>query len=390
MPLNEEETRIRLVEPKLRSAGWADSQIAREFYYDRNVVYTRGRIYFIGDETRRREPRRVDYVLRYTDSFPIAVVEVEPESKPPNAGLEQAKSYACDLGVPFAYSTNGHGIVEYDFFTHSSRSLNKFPSPDELWNRWVINTGLTEPLKVSERQRDYLSRLEEKWRNPLLHPYCPENLCGKKPFYFQEVANRRVIERIMKGQKRILLNMATGTGKTFVAFQIVWKLIKSGWLQNLHPDRPARILYIADRVFLRDQAYNTFSPFAQTGSGDPRFLIEGHPPNLNRSLYFGIYQTLWSEDEKGVRLFQKFPRDFFDLVIVDECHRSGFGTWREILDHFETAIHLGMTATPKQDENIDTYAYFCLEEPEIAIDPEDPSKGFLETPCLPLQYGTGN
>ena len=134
----------------------------------------------------------------------------------------------------------------------------------------------------------------------------------------------------MRGQRRVLLAMATGTGKTFVAFQIVWKLIKSGWLKRRHPGRPARVLFLADRIVLRDQAYNTFSPFAD-GTNDPRYTIEGHPPNLNRDLYFGIYQTLWSEDENGVRLFKKFPRDFFDLVIIDECHRSGWGTWREIL-----------------------------------------------------------
>ena len=134
----------------------------------------------------------------------------------------------------------------------------------------------------------------------------------------------------MRGQRRVLLAMATGTGKTFVAFQIVWKLIKSGRLKRRHPERPVRVLFLADRIMLRDQAYNTFSPFAD-GTNDPRYTIEGHPPNLNRDLCFGIYQTLWSEDENGVRLFKKFPRDFFDLVIIDECHRSGWGTWREIL-----------------------------------------------------------
>ncbi len=389
MPLNEEETKIRLVEPKLKAARWTDSQIAREYYYHRNVRYTHGRIFLVGEDARRREPRRVDYVLRYTDSFIIAVVEAEPESRSSDAGLEQAKDYARDLDVPFAYATNGHGIVEYDFFTHSSRTLQQFPTPDELWNRWVENTHSTDLALAAEIRAEYLAGLQAKWRDPLLHPYCPERLCGKQPFYFQEVAIRRILERIMRGQERVLLNMATGTGKTFVAFQIVWKLIKSGWLQRRHLDRPARVLYLADRIFLRNQAYNTFAPFAQERSGDPRHLIEGHPPNLNRDLYFGIYQTLWSEDENGVRLFQKFPRDFFDLVIIDECHRSGFGTWREILDHFASAIHFGMTATPKQDENIDTYAYFCAEEPEVAIDPENPSKGKWRPPAYRYSMGRG-
>lgn len=202
------------------------------------------------------------------------------------------------------------------------------------------------------------------------------------------MAIREVIKRLVRGQKRVLLTMATGTGKTFVAFQIFWKLVKSGWLQRRHPDRPGRVLFLADRVVLRDQAYNTFAPFAD-GTSEPRFKIEGHPANLTRDLYFGIYQTLWSPDEAGKRLFEKFPRDFFDLVIIDECHRSGFGTWREILDHFESAIHLGMTATPKQDENIDTYAYFCAEEPEVAIDPRDPTRGTWRPPAYQYSLGQG-
>jgi len=148
------------------------------------------------------------------------------------------------------------------------------------------------------------------------------------------------------------------------------------------------VLFLADRVVLRDQAYNAFAPFAD-GTSEPRYKIEGHPPNLTRDLYFGIYQTLWSPDDEGRRLFEKFPPDFFDLVIIDECHRSGFGTWREILDHFGSAIHLGMTATPKQDENIDTYAYFCAEEPEVAIDPEHPERGTWRPPAYQYSLGRG-
>jgi type I restriction enzyme R subunit len=202
------------------------------------------------------------------------------------------------------------------------------------------------------------------------------------------VAINQIVRRLMRGQRRVLLTMATGTGKTFVAFQTVWKLVRSGWLNRLHTDRPGRVLFLADRVVLRDQAYNNFSPFAD-GTSDPRFVIQGHPPNLNRDLYFGIYQTLWSEDEQGRRLFQRFPRGFFDLVIIDECHRSGFGTWREILDHFESAIHLGMTATPKQDESVDTYDYFCREEPEAAADPDDPTRGTWHPPAYQYSLGQG-
>jgi type I restriction enzyme R subunit len=382
---NEADTRATLVDPKLKAAGWEDTQIKREYYYQRDHQYTHGRVILVGDRIRRGEPRRVDYLLRLSDAFPIAVIEAKAESEPVEAGLEQAKSYARDLGLAFAYATNGNRILEFDFFTNTSRELERFPSPRELWERWQKNIGGVEPFEVAESPAEYGA---DRRSNPLLFPYCPEDRCGKVPFYFQEVAIREVVKRVMQGRKRVLLTMATGTGKTFVAFQIVWKLIKSGWLQRRHPDRPARVLFLADRLVLRDQAYNTFAPFAD-GTSEPRFKIEGHPPNLTRDLYFGIYQTLWSPDENGVRLFEKFPPDFFDLVIIDECHRSGFGTWREILDYFGSAIHLGMTATPKQDENIDTYAYFCAEEPEVFIDPEHPERGTWRPPAYQYSLGQG-
>lgn len=356
-----------------------------------NYQYAPGKIILVGDKVKRGKSKRVDYLLRYTDGFPIAVLEAEPEDGSPESDLEQAKGYASDLGLSFAYASNGHRILEYDFFTHTSRELTEFPTPQELWSRWKENTRLEQPSTGRLREAPVVygvPREGERLSNPLLYPYCPEDKCGKRPYYFQERAIREVILRIMRGQKRILLTMATGTGKTFVAFQIVWKLINSGWLQRRHTERPARVLFLADRIVLRDQAYNTFSPFA-TGTSDPRYLIEGHPPNLNWDLYFGIYQTLWSPDESGERLFEKFPKDFFDLIIIDECHRSGWGTWREILDHFSSAIHLGMTATPKQDENVDTYAYFCAEEPEVAIDSEHPERGTWRSPAFQYSLGQG-
>jgi type I restriction enzyme R subunit len=379
---NEADTRATLIDPKLRAAGWTDQQITREHYYQKDLQYTRGRIIPEGESARKGQPRKVDYLLRITEAFPIAVVEAKAESEIAESGLEQAKRYALDLRLAFAYATNGREIIEYDFFTNSSRNLERFPSPQELLERWQQNTGMPSPSELPPtdfRNRDL---------NPLLYPYCPESLCRNRPFYFQEVAIREVIKRIIWGRRRVLLTMATGTGKTFVAFQIVWKLIKSGWLERRHPDRPARVLFLADRLVLRDQAYNAFAPFAD-GINEPRLKVEGHPPNLTRDLYFAIYQTLWSPDEAGRRLFQKFPRDFFDLVIIDECHRSGFGTWREILDHFASALHLGMTATPKQDENVDTYAYFCAEEPEVLIDPEDPERGTWRPPAYQYSLGQG-
>jgi len=383
---NEADTRAILIDPMLKAAGWTDTQVKREYYYQRDYRYTEGRIILVGDRTRRGASRKVDYLLRVTETLPIAVVEAKAEGESAEAGLEQAKRYAQELGLNFAYATNGHEIIEYDFFTCSSRTLKKFPSPQELLTRWYQNTGL--PCPSEKETESFSSDLAAKHSDPLLHPYCPEHLCSKRPLYYQEVAVREVLKRVLGGRKRILLAMATGTGKTFVAFQIAWKLIKSKWFERQHPDRPGRLLFLADRIVLRDQAYNVFSPFSD-GKTEPRFKIEGYPPSLSRDLYFGIYQTLWSPVEGGVRLYQKFPSDFFDLVIIDECHRSGFGTWREILEHFGGAIHLGMTATPKQDENVDTYAYFCSEEPEVAIDPDNPARGRWRPPAYQYSLGQG-
>ena len=307
MPLNEADTRARLIDPQLEAAGWAAGQIGREHFYRRDVQYTDGRIVLRGERPHRRAARKIDYVLRYTEGFPIAVVEAKAEAEAPEAGLEQAKTYAVDLAVPFAYAANGHRILGYDRFTRQSRELAAFPPPDELWQRWVTNTGLSEPGDAPQlREARVLyapDAAAERRRNPLLHPFCPESATGKTPRYFQEAAVHAVIQRAMRGQRRILLTLATGTGKTFIAFQVAWKLIRSGWLKRRHPDRPARILFLADRVVLRDQAYKTFAPFATEGS-DPRSLIEGGTPNLHRDLYFGIYQTLWLEGEDG----RRFPR----------------------------------------------------------------------------------
>ncbi len=391
MPLNEADTRARLIDPRLEAAGWGAGQIAREHHYRRDVQYTPGRIVLRGNQVHRRTGRQVDYLLRYS-GFPIAVVEAKSEGEPPEAGLEQAKGYARDLGVPFVYATNGHQVLEYDYFIRQSRELAAFPAPGDLWQRWVGNTGLadlSDQRRVAEVRATYdPDAAEARRRNPLLHPYCPSSLTGKEPRYFQETAITRVLERAMRGQKRILMTMATGTGKTFVAFQIVWKLLRSGWLHRRHPDRPARVLFLADRVVLRDQAYNAFSPLAGQ-SGDPRHRIVGRPLPTHYDVYFGIYQSLWGEDDTGQRLYQAFPPDFFDLVVIDECHRSGWGTWREILDYFAEAIHLGMTATPKRTDNVDTYAYFCAEEPEVWVDADDPAQGKRQAPAYEYSLGQG-
>ncbi|MEM7118167.1 MAG: DEAD/DEAH box helicase family protein [Chloroflexota bacterium] len=394
MTYNEADTRANLIDPQLNIAGWTRSQVTREHYYRPDHTYTAGRVVLRGDRAERQNPRRVDYLLRYTDSFPIAVVEAKAEGESALSGLQQAKDYARDLGVSFAYTTNGRSLIEWDAFTNTTQDLAHFPSPDDLWERWRLNTDLDQP----PAKKDFLRRAGElrhiyrapdaqaRRRNPLLHPYAPPDVTrGKEPRYFQEVAIKEVLLRIMRGQQRILLTMATGTGKTFTAFQIVWKLLKSGWLQT--NGRSARILFLADRVVLRNQAYNAFGPFASSSS-DPRFLLDGQRRlSFNRDLYFAIYQNLWSDAAKGKRVFEQFDADFFDLIIIDEAHRSGWGSWKEILDHFHTAIHLGMTATPKQDESIDTYGYFCAEEPAIPV--SEDGQATTRRPAYSYSLGQG-
>jgi len=319
--LNEAETRAKLVDPLLHACEWKEEMIKRE------MRITEGKI--IDEYGNRKDALKPDYILFLERYFPIAVVEAKEEAKHHASGLQQAKRYAKMLNLPFAYSTNGHKIEEYDFITKKQKTLDKFPSPQELWRRyslWKFN-------RISSINKE---------ENPILYPY--KIVQNKTPRYYQIAAIRNIIEAFLKGKKRILLTMATGTGKTEVAFWIVWKLYNTRKLR--------RVLYIADRIMLRDQAYNRFEPF-----GDIREIIkEGRTPKI-RDIYFATYQTLYSE-KNGKRLYQEYPSDFFDMVIIDECHRSGYGRWKEILDYFKNAVHFGMTATPKRDENIDTYAYF--------------------------------
>jgi len=319
--LNEIDTRAKLIDPKLYESGWTEDLIRRE------LKITEGRI--IDDYGNRKEGLRPDYILFLERYFPIAVVEAKEESKHHAAGIQQAKRYAEMLNVPFAYSTNGHKIEEYDFTTKKQTTLDKFPSPQELWERYSL-WKFNRPLPFD---RD---------KNPLLYPY--KIVRNKTPRYYQIAAVKNILEAFLNGKKRILLTMATGTGKTEVAFWVAWKLYNT--------KKVRRILYIADRVMLRDQAYNRFEPFENARE----IIKEGQAPKI-RDIYFATYQTLYSEKD-GKKLYREYPPDFFDMVIIDECHRSGYGRWKEILDYFKDAVHFGMTATPKRDDNIDTYAYF--------------------------------
>lgn len=331
--LNEADTCRKYVIPRLIQAGWDTDP--HSFTEQRN--FTDGRIIVVGDKPKRRKQKRADYLLRYTRDFTIAVVEAKPKYKKPGDGLQQAKEYAEILGLKFAYATNGEGIVEFDYATGKEQELSAFPSPQDLWSRYC------KAQKIED----------EPTRKRLLTPYY--HTPGKAPRYYQEIAINRSIEAILHGNRRVLLTMATGTGKTFVAFQICWKLWESGWNSRDEPRRP-RILYLADRnILIDDPKDKTFTPF-----GDARWKIENGEAIKSREMYFAIYQSL-AKDERRPGLFKEYSKDFFDLIVVDECHRGSArdeSNWREILEYFEPAYQLGMTATPQRDDNRDTYAYF--------------------------------
>jgi type I restriction enzyme R subunit len=329
MPLNEADTCRTYVLPKLYSAGWEDTQISEQ------KSFTDGRIMLAGNRAFRRPQKRADYLLRYRRDFPIAVVEAKAAYRTPGDGLQQAKEYAQILGLKFAYATNGHSIIEHDFLTGLDNELQGFPKPSELWAR------LTSAEKISEDVGDRL-----------LTPYY--HLSGKPARYYQEIAINLAMQCILQGRKRILLTLATGTGKTLVAFQICWKLTNCLWNRTGEHRRP-RILYLADRnILIDDPKDKTFAPF-----GEARHKIEGEAVK-SREMYFAIYQAI-AKDERRPGLYRDYPRDFFDLIIVDECHRGSArdeSNWREILEYFEPAFQIGMTATPLRHDNRDTYRYF--------------------------------
>lgn len=326
----EADTCRKYVLPKLYAAGWNDDQISEQ------KTFTDGRIVVVGSKCFRKKPKRADYLLRFKRDFMIAVVEAKASYKNPGDGLQQAKDYAETLGLKFAYSTNGHGIVEHDYLTGKDGDLDVFPSPDELWGR----------IRNAEHITDEI--IAERIISPCYH------LSGKSPRYYQEIAINRTVQAVLNGKKRILLNMATGTGKTVVVFQIIWKLWNTRWNRTGEHRRP-KILYLADRnILIDDPKDKIFTPF-----GDARWKIEGEAVK-SREIYFAIYQSL-AKDERRPGLYKEYAPDFFDLIIVDECHRGSSrdeSNWREILEYFEPAYQIGITATPLREDNRDTYRYF--------------------------------
>jgi type I restriction enzyme R subunit len=330
--MNEADTCRLYITPALQRSGW-DRDPHR---INEQVTFTDGRIVVVGQKARRREGKRADYILRYRPDMPLAVVEAKPDTEPVGTGMQQAKEYAEILGLKFAYATNGLDILEFDFTAGQERGLTSFPAPDELWTR------LTESNHLSADAAEHLLA-------PAYH------LSGKSPRYYQEVAINRTLQAVLQGRPRILLTMATGTGKTDVAFQICWKLWSSRWNRDGGYRRP-RILYLSDRsILIDDPKDKVFAPF-----GDARCKIENGIATKSREMYFAIYQAI-ARDERRPGLYREYDPGFFDLIIVDECHRGSANdesNWREILEYFQPAIQIGMTATPLREDNRDTYRYF--------------------------------
>jgi len=365
--MNEAQTRGEHIDPALMAAGWGvveGSRIQREYRL------TPGRIEGKG---RRGKPLIADYVLVYRNRK-LAVVEAKAWDRPLTEGVGQAKEYAGKLAVRFAYATNGQGVYGIDMETGAEGEIPNYPTPDELWSRTFAKAN--------------------EWRDRFSDvPF--EDKGGSHPSrYYQDIAVERVMAAIAEKRQRILLTLATGTGKTFIAFQIAWKLYHSRWNLSREPSRRPRILFLADRNILADQAYNAFSAFPEDALvriSPSDIAKKGREPK-NGSVFFTIFQTFMSgppKDGHPSPYFGEYPPDFFDFIVIDECHRGGANdesNWRDILEYFAPAVQLGLTATPKRTDNVDTYAYFG--EPVYVYSLKDGiNDGFL-TPFKVKQIST--
>ena len=341
--MNEAETRAEHIDPALKAAGWGVVEGSRVL---REHGITLGRLQGTGGKGARAKAEIADYVLVYRNTK-LAVIEAKAWDKPHTEGVGQAKSYAAKLAVRYTYATNGQAIYRIDMVTSAEGDVASYPSPEELWN-------LTFDEANAWRDRFSAVPFEDKagtWQ-------------GR---YYQDIAITRVLEAIEAGRDRILLTLATGTGKTFIAFQLAWKLFQSrwnlaDWKSGAEPARRPRILFLADRNILADQAYNAFSAFPDDALVriDPADIRKKGRVPKNGSIFFTIFQTFMS-GPGGAPYFGDYPADFFDFIVIDECHRGGNNdesTWRAILNYFAPAVQLGLTATPKRTLNADTYAYF--------------------------------
>ena len=360
MALTESDTRAQHIDPALAKSGWEGNLVRREFQI------TAGRIIGAG---KRAEPSIADYVLEYKGKR-LAVVEAKKWDSPHSEGVSQAIRDGNKLGLPFAFATNGQKIRQINLISGKEEDIDVFPTPDELW------------ALINEPQNDWVDEFRA---------IDFDSRGGTEPVrYYQQKAVENVLEGIAKGDKRLLLTLATGTGKTKIAFHIAWKLFQARW--NLQGDkkRKPRILFLADRNVLANQAFNEFSPFPEDA------LVRIKPDEVrkkgkvptNGNIFFTIFQTFETEST-GAPNFGEYPENFFDLIIIDECHRGGAndeGNWRAILDYFSSAVQLGLTATPKRRDNVDTYAYFG--EPRYIYSlKEGISDGFL-TPFRVRKYQT--
>ena len=330
--LSERDICTKFITPAVKKGGWDLMTQIRE-----EVSFTKGRVIVRGRLSVRGEPKRADYVLYHKPGMALAVVEAKDNNHSVGAGMQQALDYATTLDVPFAFSSNGDAFTFHDRTGHSlpierEISLDEFPSPEDLWQRYQAWKGLA-PAQAQVAQQDY-------------HLGGPD----KEPRYYQQIAINRTVEAIARneGNNRHLLVMATGTGKTFVAFQIIWRLWKAGVKK--------RILFLADRNILVDQTRtNDFKPF-----GGKMTKIEGRKIDKSYEIYLALYQAVTgTEDIKNI--YKQFSPDFFDLVIVDECHRGSAdeeSAWREILTYFSSATQVGLTATPKETKEISNIDYF--------------------------------
>ena len=340
--LSESDVCAKYITPALHRAGWDEStQIRRE------VSFTKGRIIVRGKLVSRGKGKRADYVLYYKPNLPIALIEAKDNTHAVGDGMQQALDYAETLHIPFVFSSNGEGFVCHDRTglsaeRETSLSLNAFPAPSELWARYRVWKGLTPEAEAVVLQ-DYFS-----------------DGSGKAPRYYQVNAVNAAIEAIAQGRERLLLVMATGTGKTYTAFQIIWRLWKAG--------RRKRILFLADRNVLVNQTMvNDFRPFEGVMaklSSDAGTIVRNPDETLtvNKSyeIYLGLYQALTGPEDRQ-KVFRQFSPGFFDLIVIDECHRGSAAedsAWREILDYFSSATHIGLTATPKETAYVSNIEYF--------------------------------
>lgn len=370
--MNEAETRAEHIDPMLTAAGWGSfpgSRIRREY------LITLGRLEGNG---KRGKALSADYVLEYRNTK-LAVIEAKAWDKPLTSGVAQAKDYASKLTLRYAYSSNGQGIYAIDMETGKEETVLTFPTPDELWQATFM--------------------LQNQWWDRFTAVPFQDKGGYWQGRYYQDIAIERVLRALAEGQDRILLTLATGTGKTFIAFQLAWKLFHSrwnlnDWKQEEEPTRRPRILFLADRNILANQAFNDFSAFPEDALvriSPDEIKKKGKAPK-NGNIFFTIFQTFMTgtnAEGNPSPVFGDYPPDFFDLIIIDECHRGGANdesNWRDILNYFKPAVQLGLTATPKRKDNVDTYVYFGSPVYTYSLK-EGINDGFL-TPFRVRQHAT--